>query len=293
MRSALSTVPVWMRSSSAASWWRNSVLGGRKWIGNLLLRSPASLRYLSDVPILGYLIHRISHRILPINETVWASIKAGPAAGLCLELNPRTGQSYVRGEAEAQIQKVLAARLRPGMVFYDLGANIGLFTLLAARLVGAKGRVISFEPDGEVAARLRRNIERNRFANVTVIEAGVWSKSGYVNFVPADSSSPDHGLGRFVGEQMGQPGHQSNAWRWTILSGVHRHRMRSNATWKGLKSKRYGVRRSCSGLTVHGLSAKCIRNQTNKPHVSSLLALVMRVETLDCNHVLAVPKREL
>ena len=206
MRSALSQVPVWTSSSSAASRWRNRVLGVRKWIGNLLLKSPASLRSLRDMPILGYLIHRLSHWVLPINETVWASIEAGPAAGLRLELNPRTGQCYVRGEAEAQIQKVLAARLRPGMVFYDLGANIGLFTLLAARLVGAKGRVISFEPDGEVASRLRRNIERNRFANVTVIEAGVWSKSGYVDFVPADSSSPDHGLGRFVGGTNGATG---------------------------------------------------------------------------------------
>jgi len=53
--------------------------------------------------------------------------------------NPRTGQSYIQGEAETAVQSILAERLRPGMVFYDLGANIGLFTLLAARRVGASG----------------------------------------------------------------------------------------------------------------------------------------------------------
>ena len=49
-----------------------------KWIGKLLLKSPASLRSLRDVPILGHLIHRLSHRILPTDETVWARIKRVP-----------------------------------------------------------------------------------------------------------------------------------------------------------------------------------------------------------------------
>ena len=293
MRSALSSVPVWKRSSSAASWWRNSVLGGRKWIGNLLLRSPASLRYLSDVPILGYLIHRISHRILPINETVWASIKVGPAAGLCLELNPRTGQGYVRGEAEAQIQKVLAARLRPGMVFYDLGANIGLFTLLAARLVGAKGRVISFEPDGEVAARLRRNIERNRFANVTVIEAGVWSKSGYVNFVPADSSSPDHGLGRFVGGTNGATGTPKQCLAMDDLIGSTPPPDAIKCDVEGAEVE--ALRGAEKLLRTHGPWIICeMHSESNEQASRELFTRFgYAVETLDCNHVLAVPKREL
>jgi len=174
------------------------VPSGRKCIGGLLLHSPVRLRSLRHFPIIGPFIHWLSHRILPAEEKIWARIEAGPAAGLWLELNPRVGRGYLRGETEAAIQELLAQRMQPGMVFYDLGANIGLFTLLAARLVGARGKVISFEPDAEIAARLRCNIRRNEFANVTVIEAGVWSKSGYVNFVAADSSSPDRGVGRFL-----------------------------------------------------------------------------------------------
>jgi len=76
------------------------VPAGRKWIGKLL-NSPASLRTLRDVPILGQLIHLLSHRILPADGRVWASIESDPAAGLRLELSPRTGQSYVRGQAGA------------------------------------------------------------------------------------------------------------------------------------------------------------------------------------------------
>jgi FkbM family methyltransferase len=172
--------------------------GSRSWVGALLLRTPASLRLIRNVPILGDFVHRVSHRVLPDDERVWAQIEAGPAKGLWFELNPRTGQNYLRGDAESCVQEALGNRLRPGMVFYDLGANIGFFSLLGARLVGPCGKVFSFEPDAVVASRLRRNVGRNGFSNTAVVEAGVWSSSREMTFVAADSSSPDHGTGTFM-----------------------------------------------------------------------------------------------
>jgi|SRR5579872_288253 len=170
----------------------------RRWIGSFLLGLPEPLRSIRKVPILGNLAHCLSQRFLPADEKVWARVEKGAAEGLWLELNPRTGQHYLRGDVEPAIQEILSKRLKPGMVFYDLGANIGFFSLLAARLVGAAGQVFSFEPDPEIAARLRRNITRNGFINATVIEAGIWSESGAVTFVPADQSSPDRGVGKFI-----------------------------------------------------------------------------------------------
>ncbi len=177
-------------------------------IAALLLSMPTVLRSLRKVPLFGGVIHRMSHWLLPANESVWAQVRSGPARGMSLQLNPRTGEIYRRGEVERAIQNVLVERLRPGMVFYDLGANIGFFSLLAARLVGPTGRVFSFEPDAEVAARLRRNIARNAFTNTTVVEAGIWSASRTVRFVPSDTSSPDRGTGRIAttpGETVGVP----------------------------------------------------------------------------------------
>jgi len=159
---------------------------------------PTVLRSLRKIPLFGGIIHQMSHRILPVNETVWAQVRSGPARGISLQLHPRTGEIYRRGDVERLIQEVLVERLQPGMVFYDLGANIGFFSLLAARLVGPTGRVFSFEPDAEVAARLRRNIARNAFSNTTVVEAGIWSASKTVCFVPSDTSSPDRGTGRIA-----------------------------------------------------------------------------------------------
>jgi FkbM family methyltransferase len=172
--------------------------GARSWVANLLLRTPASVRSIRDIPVLGPFVHRLSHRVLTIDERIWARIEAGPSKGLWIELNPRTGQSYLRGDAEIAVQRVLADRLQPGMIFYDLGANIGLFSMLAARIVGPTGRVFSFEPDHETVVRLERNVERNELRNVTIVPKGAWSASGKRAFTPADSSSPDHGTGRFL-----------------------------------------------------------------------------------------------
>jgi FkbM family methyltransferase len=80
--------------------------------------------------------------------------------------------------------------------------------MLAARLVAETGKVFSFEPDAEIAARLRRNIARNAFTNISVVQSGVWSSSGNRNFIPSDPSSPDRGIGKFtaLGERDDLPG---------------------------------------------------------------------------------------
>lgn len=57
--------------------------------------------------------------------------------------------------------------LRPGDIFVDVGANVGLFALTAARCVGAKGRVYAFEPFGRICERLKENVGLNGFKNVS------------------------------------------------------------------------------------------------------------------------------
>jgi FkbM family methyltransferase len=76
------------------------------------------------------------------------------------------------------VQKTLVRLVRPGSVFFDIGANIGFFTLLGARLVGPSGIVVAFEPHPENSERLRRNIELNLFSNVVVVQQAVSDTSG-------------------------------------------------------------------------------------------------------------------
>ena len=71
--------------------------------------------------------------------------------------------------------------LRPGDVFVDVGANIGLFTLIAASRVGPAGRVVAFEPTGVTYTRLVDNVRLNRFSNVNCVNSALSDHSGRLN----------------------------------------------------------------------------------------------------------------
>ena len=68
--------------------------------------------------------------------------------------------------------------LRPGMTVVDVGANIGLYTALAAKGVGPTGRVLALEPDPESFAFLRRTIAENGFENVEPFQVAASAAAG-------------------------------------------------------------------------------------------------------------------
>lgn len=70
---------------------------------------------------------------------------------------------------EKAVTDAIITALRPGDVFLDVGANIGYFSTLAARLVGKSGRVIAFEPHAGARAALRANAERNDVEGIVEI----------------------------------------------------------------------------------------------------------------------------
>ena len=74
------------------------------------------------------------------------------------------------GVLEAGTRRVLAALLRPGGVFLDVGANVGTMALLAARAVGPAGRVVAVEPTPRIAALLRRSMAVNDVADRVAVE---------------------------------------------------------------------------------------------------------------------------
>ena len=68
--------------------------------------------------------------------------------------------------------------VRLGDSFIDVGGNIGMITLLAARCVGASGRVQTFEPNPVAFARLRKALEVNGISHVTARELGLSDAPG-------------------------------------------------------------------------------------------------------------------
>jgi FkbM family methyltransferase len=87
--------------------------------------------------------------------------------------------SLIRHGDFERAERTFAQRfLKPGDVFVDVGANIGLYSVLAAGLVGDQGRVIAFEPSHRTYSRLLENIRRNRYQNVDSVNAALSDVSG-------------------------------------------------------------------------------------------------------------------
>jgi FkbM family methyltransferase len=83
---------------------------------------------------------------------------------------------YALGASEPAVQATLDCCIGPGDVFYDIGANVGFFTLLGAQRAGASGWVYAFEPVEINVRALRRNLELNGVGNVDVQQTAVGNR---------------------------------------------------------------------------------------------------------------------
>jgi FkbM family methyltransferase len=84
--------------------------------------------------------------------------------------------------------------LRPGMRVMDIGANIGIYTVIAGKRVGSHGRVYAFEPVPENLAFLRRNVELNGLRNVETIPAAVGHQHGWTRMLLSPKDIGTHSV---------------------------------------------------------------------------------------------------
>jgi FkbM family methyltransferase len=143
----------------------------------------------------GPLRRRIRDRLLVLAARR-RTIRRGAGAGLRIDATG-SNPAYALGLAEPAVQDRLVEELAPGMVMYDVGANIGFFTLIAARHVGDNGRVVAFEPLEENAAAMERNLALNGVENVTIVRKALSDRPGRMGMsVP---NTPDAGTRAALG----------------------------------------------------------------------------------------------
>lgn len=141
-------------------------------------RLPArAIRWLGRRQFAGPLSRRLIGRASESLRHVDVTIAHGAGAGLRFNAGG-ANPGYALGTSEPIVQETLARVLNPGAVFYDIGANVGFYSVLAARLVGPEGRVVAYEPLPENVRALERNIELNQFENVTVRPCAVSANDG-------------------------------------------------------------------------------------------------------------------
>jgi FkbM family methyltransferase len=128
-------------------------------------------------------------------ETGVLRVPQGYAGGLAFDLrwlpisHAHLG-SIAGGNLESGVQEAMVRHLGHGGVFYDVGANLGFFSLLAAHLSGLDtGRVVAFEAAPDNAEAIRVNAALNRVPNVEVICAAVSDHSGWGRLQVVDDQS--------------------------------------------------------------------------------------------------------
>ena len=93
------------------------------------------------------------------------------------------------GHYEYKIRQLFERTIREGDVVFDIGANVGFYTLLSSILVGGKGTVYAFEPLPQNLVYLKKHIQLNQIGNVVIIEAAVCETSGESSFTRRGATS--------------------------------------------------------------------------------------------------------
>jgi FkbM family methyltransferase len=107
-----------------------------------------------------------------------------------------------RGCFEPYETRLVQQLIKPGQNVIDVGANIGYYSLQFAKLVGASGRVLAFEPDPDNYRLLCQNVARNGYANVTTIPKAVSSQSGTLRLFRNPHNKGDHRV--YAGSEPGR-----------------------------------------------------------------------------------------
>jgi FkbM family methyltransferase len=141
-------------------------------------------------------------------------VAGGELVGMHMRLDLQAEKDYWLGTYEADLQEALKELVEPGMVAYDVGANIGFTTLLLAKRVGEDGRVYAFEALPANLERLNENVALNDLdANVIIVPKAVVNAQKSTRFLVGPSGG--------MGKAEGSLGRQGVAYHETItVDGV-------------------------------------------------------------------------
>ncbi|MDH4452071.1 MAG: FkbM family methyltransferase [Verrucomicrobiota bacterium] len=93
---------------------------------------------------------------------------------------------FLSSSYEPDVWSWLKQRTVPGSIILDVGAQFGLYSMLAARHIGADGRIFAFEPSPDTVAVLRRHLTNNGMTDcVEIVQAAVGPEEGEVTFYMA------------------------------------------------------------------------------------------------------------
>lgn len=132
------------------------------------------------------LLAEVIGRMPSNSREAWGTLFSGQK--IVVDLGEYLGQDiYTTGAFERAACELVRDSLKPGDTFLDVGAHLGLYTLISGGVVGPTGRVHSFEPGEKRRRLLRMNVEANGYRHVTINDCAVGETAGTGSFVEGPS----------------------------------------------------------------------------------------------------------
>jgi len=110
---------------------------------------------------------------------------------ICVDAGDIVGRYiYYFGVWEPNLTNWIRQRLLPGDGFVDVGANVGYYSLLASKLVGASGKVVAVEALPQIFTILKHNLEVNCARNVRPIKVAAWDREELLRIFTQPENPP-------------------------------------------------------------------------------------------------------
>ncbi len=143
---------------------------------------------LTDASTIRRMLGSIEHQVAPTAFSVQLTGEdavrrpVGDVELLCDAADAAVTPGLRSGSYKPHLTAVFERHCRPGMTVVDVGANLGYFTLLAARLVGPGGRVVALEPNSENCRLLLSSLRLNGISNVELLPVAADEAPGWAYY---------------------------------------------------------------------------------------------------------------
>jgi FkbM family methyltransferase len=142
-----------------------------------------------------------------------------------LELSSHITQSILFSGFEHSFVSLVEAALRQGGDVVDIGANVGLYTVLCSRLTGARGKVLAVEPAPGPLELLRANVRRNQLDNVIIFQGAVAKSPGEMSLFVPEGNEEYSSLGLVTHPNAPNQGREVTVQTETLDRLVAEHRL--------------------------------------------------------------------
>lgn len=233
-------------------------------------------------------------------------IYQGQAQGMLWQRRKRYVHGYWLGDFELDFQQALANSLKPGMTFFDVGANAGFYSLVAWKQIGPAGKCVSIDPDPDNCVHMNELKRLNKLDRWEIVEEAVAGQEGTLTFqtsVLGDSGGHLIGLQLFTGDNpLGKNFREVHA---TTLDDLTRRFGKPDvikvdiegAEWEAFRdgaAQLLSVHRPVMFLELHGFERARLLQALFEQHRYTLKTLTGQPATFPHNdifHVVAHPQQ--